>query len=68
MIRALLVALLPLGVWCHAHPRAAVLIGGALVLATAAVIKACRDFGPPLAVASWGHPARPPRCPSCGWA
>lgn len=66
MIRLILAALLPLGVWAHAHPRLAVLAAAAVVLLAAVTVKACRDFGPPLAVASWGAPRR--GCPACGCA
>jgi hypothetical protein len=67
MIRLILAALLPLGIWAHAHPRLAVLAAAAVIFAAVAVVRACRDFGQPLAVASWGSPARPRSCPSCGW-
>jgi hypothetical protein len=69
MIRLILAALLPLGVWAHAHPRLAVLAAAALVLAAVAVVRAVRDFGPPLAAVTWNPPAARLRpCPSCGWA
>lgn len=58
MIRLILAALLPvLGVWAHAHPRLAVLAAAALVLAAVAVVRAVRDFGPPLAAVTWNPPA-----------
>jgi hypothetical protein len=69
MIRLILAALLPvLGVWAHAHPRLAVLAAAAVIALAVAAVKALRDFGPPLAVASWGAPSRGRGCPSCGFA
>jgi hypothetical protein len=68
MIRLILAALLPLGVWAHAHPRLAVLAGCAVIALAAGTVKVLRDFGPRLAVASWGSPARSRACPSCGYA
>jgi hypothetical protein len=67
MIRLILAALLPLGIWAHAQPRPAILAGAAVLLLAVALVKVLRDFGPPLAVASWGSPV-PRRCPSCGYA
>jgi hypothetical protein len=68
MFRAIVIALAPLGLWAHAHPRAALLALAALVLLGVAVVKVLREFGPALAVASWGSPSRARYrwCPSCG--
>lgn len=66
MIRLFLAALLPLGIWCHAHPRLAVLAAAAVILLAVGTVKLLRDFGRPLAVVTWGSPGRPRACPSCG--